>query len=340
MKKRYNPTDYLYASTRIRALENKMIGKERINRLIEAKSSEEVMNLLGESSGIKEDISNENRSKAEVREAVLSSLLEGAIQEVEISSPDPHVIDFLRYPYDICNIKSIIKCSFRQIPSEPLLMGGGTVPKDILLQRMKKKEYEEFPKAWQEAIEEAVDGYAKTRDPQGIDRVLDRACYEEMLLAAKETGTRFATDWVRTKIDLTNTLMTVRVMRMKNRFVGQVLLKESLISGGSIEERLFLNAYESGEDALWDELKKTNLSSFAFQVEAMNQSLSVLEKCADNFRMAMARDIVYIPYGAEVLMGYIIGHETEIQNLRILLAGKDAGIGSELIRERMRDSYV
>ena len=46
--KRIQPTEYMYASARIRALENRLVGRERMDLLIDARSSEEVMDRLAE----------------------------------------------------------------------------------------------------------------------------------------------------------------------------------------------------------------------------------------------------------------------------------------------------
>ena len=47
-----------------------------------------------------------------------------------------------------------------------------------------------------------------------------------------------------------------------------------------------------------------------------------------------------VPFGAEVAGGYLVGVETSVKNIRIILAAKDAGLSSDVLRERIRDSYV
>ena len=44
--------------------------------------------------------------------------------------------------------------------------------------------------------------------------------------------------------------------------------------------------------------------------------------------------------GIEVPVSYILALENEIKNVRIILAGKDAGLSEDRIRERLRDCYV
>ena len=46
--KKLQPTEYTYASARIRALENRMVGRERTEILIESRNAAEVMDRLAE----------------------------------------------------------------------------------------------------------------------------------------------------------------------------------------------------------------------------------------------------------------------------------------------------
>ena len=45
---KYNDTNFLYSSARVRALENSVISNERLERMIEAKSSSEIIASLPE----------------------------------------------------------------------------------------------------------------------------------------------------------------------------------------------------------------------------------------------------------------------------------------------------
>ena len=65
-----------------------------------------------------------------------------------------------------------------------------------------------------------------------------------------------------------------------------------------------------------------------------------MEKAADDLYMERIRKDVKIPFGAPVVAGYLVGWETAVKNIRIILAAKDAELGSAVIRERIRLSYV
>ena len=47
-----------------------------------------------------------------------------------------------------------------------------------------------------------------------------------------------------------------------------------------------------------------------------------------------------IPFGIEPIIGYIYAKENEIKLIRIIMVGQMNNVPKEVIRERLRDSYV
>ena len=48
MSSKWKDTDYLFISTRLRALESKMLTRERMERMLEARSNEDAVKVLSE----------------------------------------------------------------------------------------------------------------------------------------------------------------------------------------------------------------------------------------------------------------------------------------------------
>ena len=69
-------------------------------------------------------------------------------------------------------------------------------------------------------------------------------------------------------------------------------------------------------------------------------SLGRAEQVADDLFMEQVRVTKSIPYGAEPLLGYLLGCEYEVKNLRILLLGYANEPTRKSVWERMRSSYV
>ena len=52
------------------------------------------------------------------------------------------------------------------------------------------------------------------------------------------------------------------------------------------------------------------------------------------------REQFRVPFGVEVALGYLIAKEAEWTAVRIVMAGRLAGLSADAIRERLRDTYV
>lgn len=342
--KKLQPTEYMYASARIRALENRLVGRERTDILVESKTSEEVMNKLAEygiSPAEEDSVTVSSGEKVtRQREAMLLDILQEAYREISASVPEPSVYAWFRYPYDCNNIKTVIKCQIRGLDPSDMLFDFGTVSAEATKQLLLEGKYDAFPPAMAAGASLARETFAKTGDPQQIDAILDKACYRDMLACAQDAGCDTMLSWLKAKVDLVNIMIALRILRMNRGEMGKIFMDESLLPGGQLPLAFFDEIYDGGEEALWSGLSASDYSAFAHRVEGTDRSLAVIEKCADDHWMRLIREGARVPFGAEVAGGYLVGVEVSVKNIRIILAAKDAGLSSDVLRERIRESYV
>ena len=338
MERKYQNTDYMYASARIRALEGYIVGRERLERMLEARSSAEILSSLGEYRF--ELIRAGADGTGEIlREPTLETAVTKAYEELGAMAEERGVIDFLRYPTDCNNVKAQIKCFSRGIDAKEMMIDGvGTLSLTEVENAFREKDFSHFPTEMAKAIPIAEEQFAATRNPQVVDLLIDRACYADMLSAARESGVAFAVRLVQTKIDLQNIITCVRLIRMSLGAAGKALLEEAYLRGGTVELSLLTEALFEGEGWLSERLLYTAYSTLISGEESF--SLGQLEVRADDLFMELVREAKYIPFGAEVLIGYAVAVEYEVKNIRIILAAKDAGMAPDRIRERLRKSYV
>lgn len=328
--------DYLYGSAHVRALENAIVGRDRVLRMADAASLADAYGLLED--GSIRLIRDENGEI--LREESLLEILGNAYKTVRMLAPDSGAIRLWLYPYDCNNLKAAIKAFIRRIDPTSMMFDFGTVPAEEIIEMVKRGSFRSFPAAICAAASAAVEAYAKTKNPQQIDLILDRACYAEMLREASATGNDYVEGLVRAKIDLVNVSMAIRVLRMKSGDAGRALLEDSLLDGGRLDKNSLLHAFFLGEEALLSYLGGTDYSRVADAISASDGSTSVLDRIADDYWMTMIRETKFIPMGLEVMVSFLLAHEYEVKNLRIVLAGKEAGLPSSTIRERIREGYV
>ena len=329
--------DYLFDCARIRAKEVGLVGRDRLEELMSAKTLTETLHRLSEMGA---EVVTEAETKRFLREETLLKILRTAYADVIAASPDDKALRLWLYPYDCNNVKAAIKCFFRELDPRSMMFEFGTLGIDEIVRMVQNGDFSALPHFMRSGASEAMSSYAKNRDPQKIDLLMDAACYADMQAAARESGVAFAEKLVRVKIDMTNILTTVRVLRMKSGELGRLLLRDALLVGGEIDTKDLVRWCEDGEETLWERLYYSTYGKLAEAVGQTDRTLSAIERCTDDCLMSYVREAKFASYGAEVLIGYLLAREYEVKNLRILLAGRELGLPTETIRERMRNGYV
>ncbi|NMC57510.1 MAG: V-type ATPase subunit, partial [Eubacteriaceae bacterium] len=185
--KRIQDVDYLYASTRIKALERTLVTNERLRRMAEAKSDDELLKVLDECGyGEINEISQIPAAIAKKRHDVIYDALQLA--------PDKKVVQIFLLRYDYHNLKAIIKGQAANTEYESTLMESGSIPVKQMMATAGNTIIGadgQLSSIMKQAANEARDLLARTGDPRLSDTVLDRACFAEMLMLAKEAESSF-----------------------------------------------------------------------------------------------------------------------------------------------------
>ena len=335
-RKTVSPDEYVFESTRIRALENRMIGRDELERLMSAESLSRCADEL-EALGV--EVIRDPESGEIHRERTLERRLQAAYREV-LTLTDRE--DFLRlwlYPYDCNNVKAVIKCRYRGVSAEGMLFDFGTVSRQLLQEIGEHGGYECLLHPFDGAAAEAAQTLAATANPQSVDLILDRACYKGMAELAGGCGVEFALELVKQRIDLTNLMICLRRLRGADRYVRELLPREMILEGGSLSYEYLEDLCRGGEAYFWQRLEFSTYDKFAYR-GGLKVSLGRAEQVAEDLFMEQVRRAKSIPYGAEPLLGYLLGCEYEVKNLRILLLGHAMPHSAKSIWERMRISYV
>ena len=335
MSKKPQSTAYMYASARVRALENGIIGRDRIAQLADAASMDELYARL-EEYGV-----TLVRGEGGVQiEPTLGGVLKHALTDVLESAPAPELFDFLRYPYDCHNIKSAIKCYLRKLSCGDMLFDLGTVTPATVAEMPEKGDFSALPAEMAKAAPLALQAYEKTGNPRAIDLILDKACFADMLRCAQDSGEEFHVQLVCTQIDLVNLMICLRLVRMEAGKQGKMLLEQALLDGGMLDVGALLGAYTEGQSAVLYLLSRTPYEKLARLIAESDGTAATAERLADDFRMELIRNAKQTTFGAPVLTAYFYAQEYAVRNIRIVIAAKKAGLAPEIIHERIRTSYV
>ena len=160
MSKRIKDTDYLHLSTRIRAMENALLERERMDRMLEAGTVEEAAKVLTECGYPELQAVN-----VDTVDAMLAQAREELFGTLNDLAPDGEILDVFKVKYDYHNAKAMLKCEALGLDPERLLVDTGRVAPETLAEAVKRSEFTDLPKVKADAIVEAAkDGPFLSKD--------------------------------------------------------------------------------------------------------------------------------------------------------------------------------
>ncbi len=320
---RIKDTDYLQISARIRAMETRLLTKDRQQLMIEARSLKDAVRVLSECGYSDLDSGNYENVLAQAQKEVFSDLASAC--------PAAEMVDYFRVKYDYHNLKTLIKGEALGLDVGRLLSDSGRVPAKTVADAISLNDLSRLPDDMSSSATQAREVLATSADPQLCDLVLDKACFEQMNICAASCGSSFLQGYFRITVDAINLKTIVRIRRMNK---GPELLRQALVDGGSITS-LYQQALVG--KSVEEIFNGTALQSAA---SAAAEGQTALELQCDNAVADHLRSARMIPFGDAVVVAYLAAKEAEMTAVRTILAGKAAGIPGDQIRERLRDSYV
>lgn len=330
-------SQYIFAVSRIRAVENRLLKPETMNRMLDAATWAEAIRVLAE---VHYGEQGESISNGDY-ERLLTEEHKKLYKFMKEIAPDPLIFDLFLQPQDFHNVKVLLKADFADMEElEGLLMDWGSIKTSKLREMIRERDYAEMPSIMRQAVEEAMVDLHHTEDAQTIDIILDRACYKQMQAIAHSYRHSFLRDFVAGTIDLVNISNFFRIKRIKKdmEFIESVMLP-----GGFIPLKLWLENTEVSAGMLSEAVKYT---PFHALVEKMlgnagaQGRLEDMEQLHNEFRTIFIKKGKDRIDGLEPLLGYLLAKETEIHDVRIIMTGKVNRISKERISERLRGVYA
>lgn len=330
--KQIKDIDYIFLSTRIKAMERGLLSRERIERMLDAPTTAEAAKVLTECG-----YSEMNEITGGELERILGEQQKKVMADLSNGAPDKNIVDIFKLRYDYHNAKVLVKAEALDMEQDRLLQGGGRYDAETLAADFRREDMSGYTDLFRRGVARAREILGATGDPQQADFVLDRACFEEMSAMARDTDSRFLRDYVALSIDVANLRACVRASRLDK---GSDFLNQVLVSGGSVSVRSL--AMARGEE-LGGLFRLGSLSEAAAEGAAKSAPgsgpLTDFERLCDDALMDFLSDGRRVPFGVEPIVGFLFAREAETTAIRIILSGRMAGLDSGTIRQRLRRTY-
>ena len=326
-------TDYLTLSTRVRVMETRLVTRERMERMLDARTDEEAVKILTEC-GYEELPALTNAGLDDL----LSKARAALYRELSTAAPDRRVVELFQMKYDYHNAKVLVKAAAIGADADRLLMEGGRWSPARLRDAFQRDSLGDFSEPFRQAVLRARETLNAGNDPQRADFVLDRAYFQEMADTAKAVGSPFLQGYVRLLIDAANLRSAVRAARIGK---GPDFLRQVLLPGGNVD----VSVLSSGRGAdLAAVFRAGPLGEAAAAGAALTSpgsgELTAFERMCDDAVMHYLEGARLIPFGEQAVIGYLYARESEFTAIRTILSGRMAGLDADTIRERLREAYV
>ena len=238
--------------TRLRVLETRLLDKAKLDRMIDSNSAEEAIKVLQETeyANVMSDV-----KRAEDYEVMLSDELKRIYHEAYSMTPVKSLVDLMSVKYDYHNIKCILKGMFLQRDFSNMLISVGMIDATKLKVSIETNTLTDLPKVMREAVEETISEFETNKDPQMIDVILDKYMFEEMTEIARDLDDKFAQNYVKALIDLTN---VKTLLRVKKQHKSREFLLSVTINGGSIDKETLVALLNDAVENIASKLSYTN----------------------------------------------------------------------------------
>lgn len=327
----YKDTDYLALSAALHARQTRLLDRDKRDGLIDAPTVQDTLRLLAQSGY------GEVGTESGDIEQLLRQARKTLYEELYRAVPERRIVEIFVLKYDYHNAKVLLKAHHSGQETPHLLMDCGRFSPQEAESAFAKGEFTLYPPLMRQAVVQAAEALSQSGDAQQADLILDRACFGEMLALAKESGSSFLTGFVMLQIDAANLRTTVRSLRMGR---DRDFLLTALFDGGTIAPSRLAAAQSGSIAALTASGALSEAGELAASVIGGERSLTDFERACDNAINRYVSAVRRTPFGEEVAVGYLYAKEAEFTAVRTIVSGKQAGLSPELIRQRLRDTYL
>jgi len=328
---------YIYSVARTRVLETKLLDKNKIEQMIEAKDAQEVIKVLSETDYA--DGLTQIKDVEEYEYLLLNEMIKtySYIKEV---SPDPILSTIFLLKYDVHNLKVLFKSDILKQNNDHLLMNVGNISVSKMKDMFKDEDFRELQLELQVGVNAVLESLETAPNPQEIDILLDQALFSAIFAKINQINSPFLMEYFKAQVDLSNikTFIRIKYMGFGRDYLTKVILKEGLLSL-SFFEQIFDEPISSLSEKMQFS-KYSQVVSEGIESYLSTNNLTKYEKLADNYSLDLAKVGKYIAFGLEPLVAYLLARETEIKIIRIIMVGKINRLSIEMIRERVREVYV
>ena len=324
--------EFIYAVTRVHVQETHLLSRQDMEQLIAAGSIEEAFRLLAD----------KGWGTAETPAGDIDALIEAETRKiwdlVEELAGDVAPFNVFRYASDFHNLKAAIKLAYTgndEAEQAHYFLPFGTVEIDKIKKAANERDFSALPSNMAEAGRRAHEVLYQTGNGQLCDMAIDCAALAAIDEAGKSTDSALLRRYAEITVDSANIKAAVRCSRMHK---SRDFVEKAIAPAGTLDYKALVDAAATGDDEAL--LHYLGTTPYAGVVGALQESVASFERWCDNEMIRMIRPQKNNYFTIEPLAAFILGRENEIRMVRLILSVKTNRLSDDVLRERLRETYV
>lgn len=324
------PHDYTFAVARVRGRESSLLTRADLEQLLGAADLAAALRMLADR-GWGEGLA-EGFGPAELLACELKRTWDFAAE----LAGDPAELAVFRIPGDYHNLKAALKLAFTRSAIDPgrVFVAGGSVDAGLILRAAVERDYALLPEEMARAAREASEALLHTGDGQLCDIACDRASLEAVWHAGRASTCDAVGEYARLFVATGDIRVASRCARARKPlgFVRRALADTPAIDAGALAA-----AAAAGEQRLVDLLSQGTWHEAA---EALRDGPVAFERWCDDLLLRSLKPQKMDSFSLGPVAAYVAARQAELKCVRMVLAGKASGLSDDIVRQRLRETYV
>lgn len=314
---------YIYANGRVRALENTFLPERVWRALLVSQDQDELLRILSET------VYGEFLQRFQSPDEAFDRFLSATEDELLELAEHPGLTAGMLQRRDVRNARYVWKAALFD-GGQVAVERAGTLEPELLQRAVSDPgAREELPPAFRLALESILDGQCEVRQ---VDQVLDSlaARVEVETLSPLDRG---LAAWVRMRVEVRNLLTAGRA---RQAGMQRAEVEAALLDGGHHDPAELALAYQLNDlPATLAAVPSGERLSGVFSEALAGGSFLPFEREADALALEMLEDLGAETSGPGPLAAFVLQREMETAHVKLLLAGKAAGIPRARLQQRL-----
>ena len=320
---------YAYAVSGAHVYEKTFFTKSDMDKLLTAPSYDAVVSMLADRGWPMPD---DTRDSGKILDRELVRMWDWILA----STPNPDVFRVLILKNDYHNLKAGIKCLLSDFDVDLHFIAPSNIEPSLMKEAIETHEFSKLPEPFASLGQEVYDLLVRTGDGQMADVLIDRKCLDEITKAAQAANIDLLKEEMEIYTATTNIKTAFRAIKTGK---DKDFLDRALSEGCTTVSKDRLVSCAEAEKKMEEFFNYLDSTPYSSGTKYLSSSPADFEKWVDDKMISLLIPTKNSPLGPEPMIGFYLGKEAEVKNVRIIMGAKQNDLPLDVVAKRLRRLY-